>query len=97
MPTLTTNNQAAIRQQMDDSNHDMVGILAREMNAIFGPLSQKINRKNQENAVQMTRIADFFGAPNAPARHRQNPVVIRNEEPIIEQIQPPYDRPKREA
>src|ERR1043165_146849 len=89
LPTLTTNNQAALRQQMDDSNHDMVGILAREMNAIFGPLIQNINRTNQENAVQMTRIADFFGALDAPARYRQNPVVIRNEEPTIEQVRPP--------
>ena len=84
LPTLTTNNQAALRQQMDDSNHDMVGVLAREMNDIFGPLIQNINRTNQENAVQMSRIADFFGAPDAPMRRRQNPVVIRNEEPTIE-------------
>ena len=89
LPTLTTNSQAALMQQMDDSNHDMVGFLAREMNAIFNPLIQNINRTNQENAAQMARIADFFGAPNAPARRRQNPVVIRNEEPIIEQIRPP--------
>ena len=70
MPTLTTNSQATLRQQMDDSNHDMVGILAREMNAIFNPLIQNINRTNQENATQMARIADFFGAPQpqAPVR-----------------------------
>ena len=74
---------------MDDSNHDMVGILAREMNVIFNPLIQNINRTNQENATQMARIADFFGAPNVPARRRKNPGVIRNEEPIIEQIRPP--------
>src|ERR1044072_659250 len=74
---------------MDDNNHDMLGVLAREMNAIFGPLIQNINRTNQENAAQMTRIADFFGAPDAPTRRRQNPMVIRNEEPTIEQIRPP--------
>src|ERR1044072_9786205 len=74
---------------MDDNNHDMVGVLAREMNSIFGPLIQNINRTTQENAAQMARIADFFGAPDAPARRRQNPVVIRNEEPTIEQIRPP--------
>src|ERR1051325_11489304 len=58
------------------------------MNGIFGPLIQNINRTNQENAAQMTKIAYFFGAPDAPARRRQNPVVIRNEEPTIEQIRP---------
>ena len=49
MPILTTSNQAAFRQQMDDSNHDMVGVLAREMSTIFTPLIQNINRTNQEN------------------------------------------------
>ena len=73
MPILTTSNQAAFRQQMDDNNHDMVGVLAREMSTIFTPLIQNINRTNQENthayqqmSAQMARITDFFGAPEAP-------------------------------
>ena len=47
MPMLTTNNQATFRQQMDDSNHDMIGVLAREMSIIFTHLIQNINRTNQ--------------------------------------------------
>src|ERR1051325_7695208 len=67
----------------------MVRLLAREMNAIFTPLIHNINRTNQENSVQMARIADFFGALDAPIRTRQNQIVVQNEEPTIEQIRPP--------
>ena len=49
MPILTTSSQAAFRQQMDDSNDDIVGVMAREMSTIFTPLIQKINKTNQEN------------------------------------------------
>ena len=41
----------------------------------------------------MARIADFFGAPQAPARHRQNQVAIQEEEPTINQVQPPRQEP----
>src|SRR4051812_23160297 len=70
MPTLTTNNQATFRHEMDASNHDMVGVLAREMGSIFSPLITNIARTNQDNveiyqkiSSQIGRMADFFGAP----------------------------------
>lgn len=57
LPTLTTNNQVAFRQQMDASNHDMVGLLAREMNTIFSPLIQNVNRTNTDNAQTYQQLS----------------------------------------
>jgi len=93
LPTLTTNNQAAFRQQMDASNHDMVGVLAREMNTIFSPLIQNVNRTSNDNAqtyqqlsTQMGRIVDFLGAPQSSVRRKPNQVIIQEEEPTINQV-----------
>ena len=79
LPMLTTNIQEALRKQMDASNHDMVGVITHEMNVIFSPLIQNVNRTNQENtqsyqqmSAQMERIEDFFGAPQALVRRRKN-------------------------
>jgi hypothetical protein len=41
MPTLTNTALAAMRQQMDDSNHDMVNILIQQIGTVFNPLIQK--------------------------------------------------------
>ncbi|XP_058760172.1 uncharacterized protein LOC131633478 [Vicia villosa] len=40
-------------------------------------------------SAQVARIADFFGAPEAPVRRRQNQTVIQEEEPNINQDQLP--------
>lgn len=40
LPTFTTNYVAVLRQQMDESNHDMVHMLAQHMGTIFNPLIQ---------------------------------------------------------
>ena len=37
---LTSNSAAAFRQQMDDSNHEIVGVLAQLISSVFNPLSQ---------------------------------------------------------
>lgn len=78
---------------MDASNHDMVGVLVREMNTIFSLLIQNVNKTNNDNAqtyqqmsAQMGRIADFLGAPHSSVRHRPNQVIIQEEEPTINQV-----------
>lgn len=80
---------------MDASNHDMVGVLAREMNTIFSPLKQNVNRTNTDNAqtyqqlsAQIGRITDFLGAPQTVVRCRPNQVIIQGEEPTIDQVRP---------
>ncbi|XP_050887592.1 uncharacterized protein LOC127092745 [Lathyrus oleraceus] len=85
---------------MDASNHDMVGVLAREMNTIFSPLIKNVNRTNNDNAqsyqqlsAQMGRIADFLGAPQSFVRRRPNQVIIQEEEPTINQVRPPRQAP----
>ncbi|XP_050908710.1 uncharacterized protein LOC127122414 [Lathyrus oleraceus] len=86
---------------MDASNHDMVGVLAREMNTIFSPLIQNVNRTNNDNAqtyqqlsAQMGRIADFLGTPQSSVRRRPNQVIIQEEEPTINQ-EVPEEQPRR--
>ncbi|WJX56991.1 hypothetical protein P8452_42594 [Trifolium repens] len=65
-PTLTNTALAAMRQQMDDSNHDMVNMLTQQIGTVFNPLIQNTNQSYQLLANQMGRIADFFGAPQVP-------------------------------
>src|ERR1043165_8910185 len=94
LPILTIENQMAFRQLMDDSNHNMIGVLAQTMQEIFAPIVQNVTVTNRENADNMSRIADFF---TPPERRRQNQALVRTNIPIIEQIadDPPY-RPVRE-
>src|ERR1044072_3245838 len=94
LPILTTENQLAFRQLMDDSNHNMIGVLAQTMQEIFSPIVQNLTVTNRENADNMSRIADFFAPPE---RRRQNQALVRANIPIIEQVAdgPPY-RPVRE-
>src|ERR1044072_1083527 len=89
LPILTTENQMAFRQLMDDSNHNMIGVLAQTMQEIFAPIVQNVTVTNRENADNMSRIADFFALPE---RRRQNQALVRANVPIIEQIadDPPY-------
>ena len=94
LPILTTDNQLAFRQLMDDSNHNMIGVLAQTMQEIFAPIVQNVTVTNRENADNMSRIADFF-APTE--RRRQNQAGFRTNMPVIEQIaNDPIYRPPRE-
>src|SRR3954462_6637515 len=70
IPNFTTNNQAAFRQEMDASNHDMVGVLARELTSVLSPLMASVTTTNRENveifqkiSSQMNRMAKFMGVP----------------------------------
>ena len=47
---------------MDESNHEMVNLLTKQIGTVFNPLNQNVNQGYQEIATQMGRIADFFGS-----------------------------------
>ncbi|KAK2415615.1 hypothetical protein QL285_038080 [Trifolium repens] len=78
-PSLTNNALNALRQQMDESNHDMVNMLTQQIGTVFNPLIQNTNQSYQLLANQMGRIADFFGAPQA---HNQQVPQIQNVVPL---------------
>ena len=88
MPTLTINYIMAMRQQMDESNHDNINTLTLQMGTIFNPLIQNINQSYHQLATQMTRIDDFFGAPPMQVRpvvQRQVVRQVRNEGFVLEE------------
>jgi hypothetical protein len=79
MPTLTNTSLMSMRQQMDESNHDMVNMLTHQIGTVFNPLIQNANQSFQLLATQMGRMTDFFGAPQVP--NQQIP-QIQNMAPI---------------
>src|SRR4051812_34262749 len=82
LPSLSTTSMLSIRQQMDESNHEMVKALTQQMGTIFTPM---INNKNQSYEIlagQMTRIADFFGAPPQPNLSTAQGSNTRGAEPL---------------
>src|SRR3954467_12809402 len=92
IPNFTTNNQAAFRQEMDASNHDILGVLAKELASILNPLATNIASTNRENvetfqkiSSQMNRMADFMGVP--PPRRKDKQPLNLEERPILERIQ----------
>ncbi|KAK2456608.1 hypothetical protein QL285_003958 [Trifolium repens] len=78
-PSLTNAALNALRQQMDESNHDMVNMLTQQIGTVFNPLIQNTNQSYQLLANQMGRIADFFGAPQIP---NQQVPQIQNVAPL---------------
>eukprot|EP00256_Glycine_max_P055100 XP_014622121.1 uncharacterized protein LOC102661556 [Glycine max] len=48
---------------MDESNHDMVNMLTQQIGTVINPLIQNTNDSYQMLTNQISRIADFFGAP----------------------------------
>lgn len=61
-PALTTKSMMSLRQQMDESNHEMVNLLTQQIGIVFNPLIQNVNQSYQALAIQIGRIADFFVA-----------------------------------
>src|SRR4051812_17725807 len=55
IPNFTTNNQAAFRQEMDASNHDMLGVLAKELASILNPLATNVNSTNRLNVEMLQK------------------------------------------
>jgi len=61
---LTTDSMNLLRQQMDESNHEMVNLLTQQIGTVFNPLIRDANRSYQALTTQMGRIADFFAPHN---------------------------------
>ncbi|WJX94328.1 hypothetical protein P8452_75757 [Trifolium repens] len=72
---LTTASVLSLRQQMDESNHDMVNLLTQQIGTVFNPLIQNTNDSYQMLAYQMGRIADFFGTATPQTQPRINQVA----------------------
>src|SRR3954464_1024426 len=99
VPLYTTNTQAAFRQEMDASNHDMLGALAKELTSLFNPLLANITCTNRETvetfrkmSSQMNRMSEFMGV--APKRKDKQP-AYQEGMPVLERIQDegPSSRP----
>jgi hypothetical protein len=69
----------ALRQQMEDSNHEMVNMLTQQIGTIFNPLIRDTHNSYLALSDQMGGIGDFFGAP--PRRNVKIPQV-QNHMPI---------------
>ena len=88
---LTTYSMITLRQQKDESNHDMVSMLTQQIGTIFNPLIQNTNQSYQVLATQMGRIAYLF-APVQPGHQQipqvQNPRPLKIVEHVIQRQQP---------
>ncbi|KAK2416752.1 hypothetical protein QL285_039119 [Trifolium repens] len=80
---LTTTSVLSLRQQMDESNHDMVNLLTQQIGTVFNPLIQNTNDSYQMLAYQMGRIADFFGTPTPQTQPRINHVAPQMILPVM--------------
>jgi len=63
--SLTNASLSAPRQQMEETNHEMVNMVTQQIGVVINPLIQDSNRSYQALFVQMEQMADFFGAPAA--------------------------------
>lgn len=79
--SLTNTSVAVLRQQMDDSNHELVNMLTNQMGNVFNPIVQELVETNRQSAetnrqviAQLTRLCNFLGAPKVPVR--QVPLAI---------------------
>ena len=91
LPALTTDFMRSLRQQMDESNHEMVNLLTQQIGTLFNPLIQNTNRSYQALATQMGRIGDFFAPPqpiHQPIPQVQKPQQLRLIKPMVQRPQP---------
>ena len=61
--SLSNTSVAVLRQQMDDSNHELVNMLTNQMGTVFNPVLQESAETNRQVANQLTRLCNFLGAP----------------------------------
>jgi len=77
LPPLTTDSMNLLRQQMDESNHEMVNLLTQQIGTMFNPLIRDTNQSYQAFTTQMGRIADSF-APHNRFTNRLHKYKINN-------------------
>lgn len=78
-----------MRQQMNESNHEMVKMLTHQTVTMFNPLIQKTNHSYQQLTQQMGRIADFFSALQVHVQQmpsNQIPQWAIHVEPLIPRV-----------
>ena len=91
LPSLTTDSMNLLRQQMDESNHEMVNLFTQQIGTVFNHLIRDTNRSYQALTTQMGRIADFFAAPQPvyqPVTQIQNQQSLRLVESMVQRQQP---------
>jgi len=74
--SLTKASLGALRQQIEDCNHEMVHMLTQQIGTVFNHLIQETHNSCLTLFDQMGRIANLFGAPparNTPMPQNQNP------------------------
>ena len=79
-----------LRQQMDESNHEMVNLLTQQIGTVFNPLIRDTNRSYQALTTQMERIVDFFARPQLvyqPVTQIQNQQSLRLLEQMVQRQQ----------
>jgi len=85
--SLTNASLNALRQQMEETNHEMVNLVTQQVGAVINPLIRDTNKSYQAMSVQMERMADLFGAPaarNTPVSRNLNAGSVEN--PAVSQI-----------
>jgi len=90
LPPLTTYSMNFLRQQMDESNHEMVKLLTQKIGTVFNPLIRDTNRSYQALTTQMGRIADFF----APIQPVYQPLPQIQNQQLLRLIKPMVQRPQ---
>lgn len=67
-PSLNTTSMMVMRQQINESNLELVNTITQKMGTIFNPLITNTNQTYDLLANQMRWIDDFFGTPHIPSR-----------------------------
>ncbi|MCI26081.1 hypothetical protein A2U01_0047274, partial [Trifolium medium] len=63
LSNITNTTLQSLRQQMDDSNQEMVNMMTQQMVTIFNPIVENSNAAYQALATRMSQIAEMLGAP----------------------------------
>jgi len=63
LTVLTIDSMNLLRQQMDESNYEMVNLLTQQIGTVFNPLIRDTNWSYQALTTQMGRMANFFAPP----------------------------------
>ena len=90
--SLTNASLMALRQQMEDTNHEMVNILTQQLGTVVNPLIQQSHNSYQTLTDQMGRNVDFIGTPptqKRPMLQNQNQIPVKrlNNGVLVAQMQ----------
>ncbi|XP_050894294.1 uncharacterized protein LOC127101025 [Lathyrus oleraceus] len=72
---LSNTSVVVLRQQMDDSNHELVNMLTNQMGTVFNPLIQESAETNRQMANQLTCLCNFLGPPARQITRMIRPTV----------------------